>query len=207
MVYWLRFVIIKRITKHLLNLEVKMFDTKSYEEKMTQAIERFESELRKVRTGRAHPGMLDGTLVEVYGTRMPLNQVANVTAPEAQMILVTPFDPGNIAAISAAIRDNQSLGLNPSDDGKVVRVPVPSLTEERRRQLVKQVGEKVEEARIAMRNIRQDALKDAKKLRDDKEIGEDDYKRIEKEVDSLMSDSQVKIDEIFKAKEKDVLTI
>lgn len=184
-----------------------MFDTKSYEEKMTQAIERFESELRKVRTGRAHPGMLDGTLVEVYGTRMPLNQVANVTAPEAQMILVTPFDPGNIAAISAAIRDNQSLGLNPSDDGKVVRVPVPSLTEERRRQLVKQVGEKVEEARIAMRNIRQDALKDAKKLRDDKEIGEDDYKRIEKEVDSLMSDSQVRIDEIFKAKEKDVLTI
>lgn len=184
-----------------------MFDTKVYEDKMVQAIERFESELRKIRTGRAHPSMLEGVLVEVYGTRMPLNQVANVTAPEAQMILVTPFDPSNIVSISAAIRDNPSLGLNPSDDGRVVRVPVPSLTEERRHQLVKQVGEKVEEARIAMRNVRQDALKDAKKMKEDKEMGEDDYKRVEKEVDSVMSANQDKIDEIFKAKEKDVLTI
>lgn len=184
-----------------------MFDTKAYEDKMAQAIERFESELKKIRTGRAHPGMLEGVLVEVYGTRMPLNQVANVTAPEAQMILVTPFDPSNIVSISAAIRDNPSLGLNPSDDGRVVRVPVPSLTEERRHQLVKQVGEKVEEARIAMRNIRQDALKDAKKMKEDKEMGEDDYKRIEKEVDSVMSANQDKIDEVFKTKEKDVLTI
>lgn len=184
-----------------------MFDTKVYEDKMAHAIEHFESELRKIRTGRAHPGMLEGVLVEVYGTRMPLNQVANVTAPEAQMILVTPFDPSNIVSISAAIRDNPSLGLNPSDDGRVVRVPVPSLTEERRHQLVKQVGEKVEEARIAMRNIRQDALKDAKKMKEDKEIGEDDYKRIEKEVDSVISAKQEKINEISRAKEKDVLTI
>lgn len=184
-----------------------MFDTKVYEDKMAHAIEHFESELRKIRTGRAHPGMLEGVLVEVYGTRMPLNQVANVTAPEAQMILVTPFDPSNIVSISAAIRDNPSLGLNPSDDGRVVRVPVPSLTEERRHQLVKQVGEKVEEARIAMRNVRQDALKDAKKMKEDKEIGEDDYKRIEKEVDSVISAKQEKINEISRAKEKDVLTI
>ena len=184
-----------------------MFDTKVYEDKMAHAIEHFESELRKIRTGRAHPGMLEGVLVEVYGTRMPLNQVANVTAPEAQMILVTPFDPSNIVSISAAIRDNPSLGLNPSDDGRVVRVPVPSLTEERRHQLVKQVGEKVEEARIAMRNVRQDALKDAKKMKEDKEIGEDDYKRIEKEVDSVILAKQEKINEISRAKEKDVLTI
>lgn len=184
-----------------------MFDTKVYEDKMAHAIEHFESELRKIRTGRAHPSMLEGVLVEVYGTRMPLNQVANVTAPEAQMILVTPFDPSNIVSISAAIRDNPSLGLNPSDDGRVVRVPVPSLTEERRHQLVKQVGEKVEEARIAMRNVRQDALKDAKKMKEDKEIGEDDYKRIEKEVDSVISAKQEKINEISRAKEKDVLTI
>lgn len=184
-----------------------MFDTKTHEAKMSQALEHFESELRKIRTGRAHPGMLDSVLVEVYGVRMPLNQVANVTAPEAQMLLVTPFDPSNVVAISAAIRDNQGLGFNPSDDGRVVRVPVPSLTEERRHQLVKQVSEKVEEARIAMRNVRQDALKDAKKLKDDKEIGEDDYKRIEKEIDGLMADTQAKIDEIFKAKEKDVLTV
>lgn len=184
-----------------------MFDTKPYEEKISQALEHFESELRKVRTGRAHASMLESVFVSVYGTKMPLNQVANVTAPEPQMILVTPFDPSNVAAISAAIRDNQSLGFNPSDDGRVVRVPVPSLTEERRHQLVKQVSEKVEEARIAIRTIRQDALKDAKRLKDNKDIGEDDYKRIEKEVDGIITNTQSAIDDIFKAKEKDVLTI
>ena len=184
-----------------------MFDTQPYEDKMAQAFSYFQDELKKVRTGRAHAGMLDGVMVEAYGARMPLNQVANVTAPEAQMLLVTPFDPSNITAISAAIRDNQSLGFNPSDDGRVVRVPVPALTEERRKQLVKQVSEKVEEARIAMRTIRQDALKDAKRMKDAKELGEDDYKRVEKEIDALMSKVQAQIDEVFKAKEKDVLTV
>src|SRR5688500_17566270 len=183
-----------------------MFDTKSYEVKMTNAFSHFEDELKKVRTGRAHPGMLDGIKVEVYGTSMPLNQVANITAPEAQMLLVTPFDPGNIAAISAAIRADQALGFNPSDDGRLVRVPVPSLTEERRKLLVKQTGEKVEEARIALRNVRQDALKDAKRKKDDKELSEDDIKRVEKDIDKLMSDFQARIDESFKAKEKDILT-
>ena len=184
-----------------------MFDTNPYEEKMNAAFSFFRDELKKVRTGRAHAGMLDGVMVEAYGTKMPLNQVANVTAPEAQMLLVTPFDPGNITAISSAIRDNQSLGFNPSDDGRVVRVPVPALTEERRHQLVKQVSEKVEEARIAMRNIRQDALKDAKRMKDNKELSEDDLKRVEKEIDGLMSKMQMQIDEAFKAKEKDVLTV
>ena len=184
-----------------------MFDTKPYEDKTAQALEHFQDELKKVRTGRAHAGMLEGVMVEVYGTKMPLNQVANVTAPEAQMLLVTPFDPSNITAIAAAIRDNQSLGFNPSDDGRVVRVPVPALTEERRKQLVKQVSEKSEEARIAMRTIRQDALKDAKRMKDAKELGEDDFKRVEKEIDSLMGDTQKRIEELFKAKEQDVLTI
>jgi ribosome recycling factor len=184
-----------------------MFDTKPYEEKMAHAFSHFQDEMRKVRTGRAHPGMLEGILVEVYGTKMPLNQISNITAPEAQMILVTPFDPSNVVAISAAIRENQTLGFNPSDDGRVVRVPIPSLTEERRRQLVKQVGEKVEEARIAMRTIRQDALKDAKRMKDAKELGEDDYKRVEKEVDGLMGKVQTRIDEAFKDKEKDILTV
>lgn len=184
-----------------------MFDTKPHEDKMTQAFGHFQEELKKIRTGRAHAGMLDGVMVEAYGSKMPLNQVANVTAPEAQMLLVTPFDPSNITAITTAIRDNQSLGFNPSDDGRVVRVPVPALTEERRHQLVKQVGEKVEDARIAMRNIRQDALKEAKRMKDAKELGEDDYKRVEKEIDSLMSNFQDQIDEAFKAKEKEVLTV
>lgn len=189
------------------NLEVFMFDTKPYEDKMTQAFNHFQDELKKVRTGRAHAGMLEGVMVEAYGVKVPLNQAANITAPEAQMLLVTPFDPGNITAITSAIRDNQSLGFNPSDDGRVVRVPVPALTEERRHQLVKQVGEKAEEARIAMRTIRQDALKDAKRMKDNKELGEDDYKRVEKEIDALMSKVQTQIDEAVKAKEKDVLTI
>jgi ribosome recycling factor len=184
-----------------------MFNTNSYREKMQSALAHFEEGLKKVRTGRAHPGMLDGIKVEVYGTAMPLNQVANVTAPEAQMLLVTPFDPGNIAAISAVIRADQTLGFNPADDGRLIRVPVPPLTEERRKLLVKQTGEKVEEARIALRAIRQDALKEAKRKKDDKELSEDDVKRIEKEIDALMSEFQGKIDEAFRAKEKDILTI
>ncbi len=184
-----------------------MFDTKTFEEKMTLALMHFEDELKKVRTGRAHPAMLEGVKAEVYGTAMPLNQVANITAPEAQMLLITPFDPSSIAAISAAIRADQSLGFNPSDDGRVIRVPVPALTEERRKLLVKQTSEKVEEARIALRNIRQDALKEAKRKKEDKELSEDDVKRIEKDIDKLMSDFQAKIDTAFKDKEKDILTI
>lgn len=184
-----------------------MFDTKPYEQKMDAALERFDAELKKVRTGRAHPGMLDGTMVEAYGAAMPLNQVANVTAPEAQMLLVTPFDPGNITAITAAIRDAQGLGFNPTDDGKLVRVPVPPLTEERRKDLVKQTGGKVEDARVGLRNVRQDALKEVKRQKEAKSLSEDDAKRIEKEIDELMSNYNKQIDEQFAAKEKDILTI
>lgn len=184
-----------------------MFDTDTYELKMTGALEHFEDELKKVRTGRAHPSMLDSITVEVYGTKLPLNQAANVTAPEPQLLQITPFDPGNIQTIAAAIRNDQSLGFNPSDDGRLIRVPVPPLTEERRKLLVKQTGEKVEEARIALRNIRQDGLKDAKRKKDAKELSEDDVKSIEKEFDKLMSDYQEKIDTAFRAKEKDILTI
>lgn len=184
-----------------------MFDTDVYQEKMTLALAHFEEELKKVRTGRAHASMLDGIQVEAYGQKMPLNQVANVSAPEPQMLQITPFDPSQVQAISAAIRTDQSLGFNPSDDGRVVRVPVPPLTEERRRQMVKQTSEKVEEARIALRNIRQDGLKDAKRKKDAKELSEDDVKRIEKEFDKLMTDYQEKIEAAFKAKEKEILTI
>lgn len=184
-----------------------MFDTDPYELKMTTAMEHFETELGKIRTGRAHPGMLDTVKVEAYGTLMPLNQVANVTAPEAQLLQVTPFDPSTLQKIAAAIREDQSLGFNPSDDGRVIRVPVPALTEERRKQLVKQASEKVEETRIAMRNVRQDGIKDAKRMKDAKELGEDDLKAVEKEFDRLMQEYQGKIDDAFKAKEKDILTI
>jgi ribosome recycling factor len=184
-----------------------MFDTSIYDEKMNLALAHFEEELKKVRTGRSHPAMLEGVLVEVYGQKMPLNQAANITAPEPQLLQVTPFDPSNIQVVAAAIRADQSLGFNPSDDGRIIRIPVPPLTEERRKLLVKQTSEKVEETRIALRNIRQDALKDAKRKKEAKELSEDDVKRVEKDIDGFMANYQVKLDEVFKAKEKDILTI
>lgn len=184
-----------------------MFDTKIYETKMSAAIAHFEDELKKIRTGRAHPSMLDGISVEVYGTQLPLNQAATITAPEPQLIQVTPFDPSNVEAIVSAIRGNQSLGFNPSDDGRIVRVPVPQLTEERRHQIVKQLGEKVEDCRIVLRNVRQDGLKDAKAMKSDKQLSEDDYKRVEKDLDTSIAEFQSKIEAITSAKEKEILTI
>lgn len=184
-----------------------MFDTDIYELKMSAALEHLEAELGKIRTGRAHPGMLDGIKIEAYGVDTPLNQVANITAPEAQLLQITPFDPSNLQKIATAIRNDQSLGLNPSDDGRVVRIPVPALTEERRKLLVKQASEKVEETRIVMRTVRQDGLKDAKHKKDNKELSEDDVKMVEKEFDRLMAEYQSKIEDAFKAKEKDILTI
>ena len=184
-----------------------MFDTKQFEEKMNQAYVHFEDDLKKVRTGRAHPSMLDGIMVDAYGAKMPLNQVANVVAPEPQLLQITPFDPSNLQAIVAAIRDDQSLGFNPSDDGRIVRVPIPQLTTERRQQIAKQLGEKVEDCRIALRNIRHDALKAAKKAKDDKTITEDDAQRIEKSFDQLMSTMQSKIDAAAKAKETEIMTM
>lgn len=184
-----------------------MFDTDIYKNKMQNTLDHFSEELKKVRTGRAHANMLDGIEIEAYGVKMPLNQVANVTAPEAQMLLVTPFDPSNITAIEASIRANEALGFNPSDDGRVVRIPVPPLTEERRKQMVRLASEKVEDVRISMRNIRQDALKEAKNLKENKELSEDDMKLIEKEIDKLMSEMQAKIDAIFDSKKKEILTV
>jgi ribosome recycling factor len=184
-----------------------MYDTDGYELKMAGALEHFEEELKKIRTGRAHPGMLDSIRVEAYGAEMPLNQVANVTAPEAQLLQITPFDPSTLQKIAAAIRNDQSLGLNPSDDGRVVRVPVPALTEDRRRMLVKQAAEKSEETKVALRGVRQDGLKEAKHMKEAKQLSEDDVKLIEKEFERLMAEYQGKIDSLLKAKEEDILTI
>ncbi|HEX6258374.1 MAG TPA: ribosome recycling factor [Candidatus Saccharimonadales bacterium] len=184
-----------------------MFDTTPYEDRIALAIAHFEDELKKIRTGRAHPSMLDGIMVETYGVKMPLNQVANILAPEPQMLQVSPFDQNNVKAISEAIRNDQGLGFNPSDDGRIVRVPVPPLTEERRLQLVKQLGGKVEDCRIAIRNIRQDALKDAKAKKESKELSEDALKRVEKLFDTKMAEAQAQIDSIMRAKEQEVMTV
>jgi ribosome recycling factor len=174
---------------------------------MEQAIGHFHDDLKKIRTGRAHPDMLSEVMVEAYGSKMPLNQVANVTVPEPQLLQITPFDPGQMQAIAGAIRNDQSLGFNPSDDGRVVRVPIPPLTEERRHQILKLASEKGEAARIALRVIRQDALKDAKRRKEAKELSEDDIKRLEKEIDGLMAGYQDTIEAELKAKEKEILTI
>jgi ribosome recycling factor len=175
--------------------------------KLITAQSHFDNEMKKLRTGRAHSSILDGLMVIAYGTPMPLNQLANVTAPEAQLLQITPFDPSNIQAINDAIRNDQSLGLNPSDDGRVVRVPIPALTTERRQQIVKQLNEKVEEALITTRNVRHDTLDTLKLAKNDKDISEDDYSRLEKQLDEAMAKTKVEIEVAAKAKEQEIMTI
>ena len=171
------------------------------------AIVHLQDELKKVRTGRASSGMLDGLMVSVYGSMMPLVAVGSVTVPEAQLIQITPFDPTNLQAIASAIRDDQSLGLNPVDDGRVIRLQIPPLTTERRQQIVKQLGEKSEECHIRMRNARHDGLKTAKKQKEDKQIGEDEERRIEKQIDDLMTEMKSKVETLITEKEKEIMTV
>ncbi len=177
------------------------------EEKFKSILQHFNEELKKVRTGRANSGMLDDVVVEVYGTRMPLNQVANIIAPEAQLLQITPFDPNNLQAISAAIRNNPTLGLNPADDGRVVRIPIPPLTEERRREIAKTLSEKIEETLIKMRTVRHDALKQAEQTKKDKEMSEDDYTRFEKQIDDAMNRYKSQVESLAATKEKEILSI
>lgn len=175
--------------------------------KFQQAVTHFQEELKKVRTGRAHPSMLNGLMVEAYGVEMPLIQVGSVSSPEPQLLQITPFDPNNITAISTAIRNNQSLGMNPMDDGKVVRVPVPPLTEERRRDYVKLVGGKTEEAMISLRNARHEAMSTIDEAKKDKDIGEDEAKRLQKQVDDAMNSAKSEAEVAAKAKEQEILTV
>ncbi len=181
-----------------------MFDTKEDRKKMEGVIDRFKEEMKKVRTGRAHPDMLTGIKVEVYGQFMPLNQVANITAADATLLVVTPFDPSNIQAIATAIRADQALGLNPADDGRVIRVPIPPLTEERRKEIVKTASTKVEDAKVAIRNIREDARKAVKIAT---EMSEDIKKRAEKEIDDITKEFNDKIDAEFKNKSEEIMKI
>lgn len=171
------------------------------------ALEHLESELSRMRTGRAHASMLDSVMVEAYGTQMPMNQVGSVSAPEPQLLQITPFDPNNLQAISTAIRNNQSLGFNPSDDGRVVRVQIPPLTEERRREIAKQIGEKVEEASVRMRNARHEALRQLDSAKKDKQLSEDESRRAEKSIDESLNRFRGRMDAAAKAKENEVMTI
>ena len=180
-----------------------MYDTNELKTEMAAVIDRFNDAMKKVRTGRAHPDMLGSVKVEAYGQFMPLNQVANVTVSGASMLLVTPFDPSNIQAISSAIRADQALGLNPADDGRVVRVPIPPLTEERRKEIVKTASSKVEEAKIAMRKHRDDAGKDRK----NEEHSDDRKKRAEKEIDDITKEFGAKVDQLFAEKQAEIMKI
>lgn len=180
-----------------------MFNDNEYRTSMEAVITRFRDAMKKVRTGRAHPDMLANVKVEAYGQFMPLNQVANVTASGGTLLVVTPFDPGTIQAISAAIRNDQALGLNPSDDGHVVRVPVPPLTEERRKEIVKTASAKVEEAKVAIRNVREDARKELKTA----ELPEDVTKKAEKSIDELTKQFSEQVDTIFKEKSAEIMAI
>ncbi len=187
-------------------MEVEQIVSKA-NDKLTVAVERLKSELKKLRTGRASASILDGVMVEAYGSSMPLNQVANITAPEAQLLQITPFDPNNLQSISSAIRENQSLGLNPSDDGRVVRIQLPPLTQERRHEISKQVGVKLEDTLIIMRGIRHEALDEIDWAKKDKQIGEDDAKRLTTQVEDAMSKARLNAEDSAKAKENEIMTI
>lgn len=175
--------------------------------KLAAVTAHLQEELKKLRTGRAHPGMLDGVMVEVYGQSMPLKAAAGITAPEAQLLQITPFDPNNLEAIVAAIRDNQALGMNPADDGRVIRVQIPPLTTETRTSMVKVLGQKVEEAFVAARQIRRDELKKAETAEKNKQISRDELARIEKQIDDLLASQKSEIEAMSAAKEKEILTI
>jgi len=175
--------------------------------KFGQAVERFKESLKGLRTGRANAAMLDGVMVEAYGTSMPLNQVGNILVPEAQLLQITPFDPNNLQAIADAIRNNQSLGLNPADDGRVVRIPIPPLTEERRRELAKQVSSRQEDCMIALRNARHEAMDAIDKAKKDKSIGEDEAKRLACQIEDAMNKTRAEVEAAAKSKETEIMTV
>ena len=178
-------------------------DAKSRMEKAMEALHR---ELMAVRTGRASPSLVERLPVEQYGTEMPLNQLANIAAPEARMITVSPWDKSSLGAIEKAIRKSE-LGLNPTNDGTMIRIVIPPLTEERRKQMVKVVHTKVEEAKIAVRNIRRDAMSQAKEFKDEKMISEDDERRAEERIQEMTNKFTAQADQIGKDKERDVMQV
>jgi len=174
--------------------------------RMEKAVADFRKAMAATRTGRASVHMLDGVSVDYYGSQMPLSQIAQVHAPEAQLITVQPFDPSSLGAIEKAIRSGD-LGLNPMNDGKMIRVPVPPLTQERRQDMVKHLHRALEEHRTAVRNIRRDGNDAIKKALKDKKITEDEEKRSLEEIQKLTDDEIKKMEEMSKAKEKEVLEL
>jgi ribosome recycling factor len=179
---------------------------KTAEQKMARSIESFKGELQKIRTGRAHPGILDQVHVDYYGSMVPISQVANVTLLDARTISVQPWEKGMGAKIEKAIRESD-LGLNPASQGDLLRVPMPALTEERRKDLTKVVRHAGEEARIAVRNLRRDANDHAKKLLKDKEVTEDEERRSLDELQRLTDRAIAEIDRLVAGKESEIMAV
>jgi ribosome recycling factor len=179
---------------------------KDAEGRMTKSVESSRGELATVRTGRASPHLLDRIMVDYYGAQTPLKQLANVATSDARLLTVTPFDKGSIGAIEKSIQESD-IGLTPSNDGNVVRLQIPELTEERRREMVKVVHGVAEEGRIAIRNIRRDVMQDLRELKNEGEVGEDDERRAEAALQKQTDDSIAEIDSLLKGKEEEILEV
>ena len=181
-----------------------IFET--YKEEIDKAIKHYEGELASVRAGRANPHILDKILVDYYGTPTPIQHMANVSVPEARQIMISPWDVSNVKNIVKAIMASD-LGINPTDDGRIIRLNFPMLTEERRRELVKSTRKLVEDTKVVCRNARRDAMDELKKLKNDSEITEDEKATYEKEVQKLLDDASVKIDKMMDEKEKEIMQV
>jgi len=179
---------------------------KTAEQRMQKSLEALRNDLGKVRTGRAHTGLLDHVMVEYYGSMVAVNQVANVTLGDARTINVQPYEKSMIGKVEKAIRDGD-LGLNPATNGDLIRVPMPMLTEERRRDLIKVVRSEAENAKVSVRNVRRDANDSLKKLLKDKDISEDDERRMQDEVQKLTDRNVAEIDKMLQAKETDLMAV
>jgi ribosome recycling factor len=175
--------------------------------KMQKAVDHLAEELKSIRTGRASTAILDGVMVDHYGAVQPLKALASVSTPDARTIAITPWDKTAITAIEKSIRENSALGLNPMNDGSVVRLSIPALTEERRREVVKSLGSKIEDCRIALRNIRHDTLKDIQRLEKDKQASLDDVKFADTELNKLITLFQGKIEVLEVAKTKELMEV
>ena len=183
-----------------------MFDDKNYNQKMDKTFEVFTNELSSLRTGRANSKMLDLVKVDVYGQKMPINQLGTITTPEPRMINVQVWDLNNVNLIDSAIKKSE-LGLNPQIDGQLIRLPIPDLSEERRNEIKKMIKIMGEKCKISVRNIRREANDDLKNLLKKKEITEDDENKFEKKIQSLTDDHIKKIDEKVISKEKEIMTV
>jgi len=179
---------------------------KAAEDRMAKSVDALKADLGKVRTGRAHTGLLDHIHVDYYGSPMPLNQVASISAPEAHMLMVQPWDRNNIAAIEKVLR-RSDLGLNPANDGQLIRLPVPPLNEERRKEFVQMVKHRAEEARIAVRNIRRDDMEQLRGLEHEKEISMDEAQRAQAQLQKVTDAFIEEIEEVARRKEAELLEV